>query len=180
MSNLYNNNKMNFILTCERCEEKFNEENRAPVILPDCGHTFCEYCIADILSDYEKFCPNCNTEIKTTDPAKYIKNHKILAILLKKDSPDGGLYDPDSYVYCPRHLDKPIEYFCKQCSTTVCVRCMFDEHNGHDLVQIEEMASSLKQNVLDLQKMLVNAHRLNEENQKLIEQVKEELNRLKF
>ena len=28
--------------------------------------------------------------------------------------------------------------------------------------------------------MLVNAHRLNEENQKLIEQVKEELNRLKF
>ncbi len=57
---------------------------------------------------------------------------------------------------------------------------MFDEHNGHDLIQIEEMASSLKQNVLDLQKMLFNAHRLNEENQKLIEQVKEELNRLKF
>ena len=28
--------------------------------------------------------------------------------------------------------------------------------------------------------MLVNAHRMNEENQKLIEQVKEELNRLKF
>jgi hypothetical protein len=42
------------------------------------------------------------------------------------------------------------------------------------------MAGSLKQNVLDLQKMLVNAHRHNEENQKLIEQVKEELNRLKF
>ena len=42
------------------------------------------------------------------------------------------------------------------------------------------MSSSLKQNVLDLQKMLVNAHRLNEENKKLVEQVKEELNRLKF
>jgi len=57
---------------------------------------------------------------------------------------------------------------------------MFDEHNGHDLIQIDEMASSLKQNVLDLQKMLVNAHRLNEENKKLLEQVKEELNRLKL
>lgn len=132
---------MNFILTCERCEEKFNEETRAPVILPDCGHTFCEYCIADLLSDFDKFCPACNTEIKTTDPSKYIKNHKILA-LLKKENPD--LLDPDNYVYCPRHLDKVIEYFCKQCSITVCVRCMFDEHNGHDLVQIEEMASSLK------------------------------------
>ena len=28
--------------------------------------------------------------------------------------------------------------------------------------------------------MLVNAHRLNDENQKLVDQVKEELNRLKF
>ena len=42
------------------------------------------------------------------------------------------------------------------------------------------MSNSLKQNVLDLQKMLVNAHRLNDENQKLVDQVKEELNRLKF
>jgi hypothetical protein len=41
---------------------------------------------------------------------------------------------------------------------------MFDEHNGHELIQIEEMSNSLKQNVLDLQKMLVNAHRLNDEN----------------
>jgi B-box zinc finger len=72
--------------------------------------------------------------------------------------------DGDNYVFCPRHFDKPIEYFCKQCSITVCVKCMFDEHNGHDLIQIDEMASSLKQNVMDLQKMLVNAHRLNEEN----------------
>lgn len=42
--------------------------------------------------------------------------------------------DSDNYVFCPRHFDKPIEYFCKQCSITVCVKCMFDEHNGHDLI----------------------------------------------
>jgi hypothetical protein len=72
---------MAFILTCENCEEKFNEEDRAPVIVPDCGHTFCEYCIADLLSEYEKVCPSCKTVIKTTDTSKYIKNHKILALL---------------------------------------------------------------------------------------------------
>ena len=76
----------------------------------------------------------------------------------------GNAGEGESYVFCPRHSDKPIEYFCKQCSVTVCVKCMFDEHNGHELIQIEEMANSLKQNVLDLQKMLVNAHRLNDEN----------------
>jgi hypothetical protein len=37
-------------------------------------------------------------------------------------------------VPCPRHPDKHIEYFCKQCAGVVCVKCIFDEHNGHDLV----------------------------------------------
>lgn len=70
---------------------------------------------------------------------------------------------------CPRHYDKVIEYFCKQCTMTVCPKCMFDDHNGHELLQVDEMTNSLKQNVYDLQKMLVNATRLNEENKKLID-----------
>ena len=45
-------------------------------------------------------------------------------------------------------------------------------------MQIEEMANSLKQNVIDLRKMIDNSKRLIEENSKLIEQVKEELERL--
>ena len=72
----------NQILTCERCEEKFNIDNRSPVILPDCGHTFCEYCVADLLSDESnKACPTCTAPIKTTDPGRFIKNQKILTIL---------------------------------------------------------------------------------------------------
>ena len=57
---------------------------------------------------------------------------------------------------------------------------MFDDHNGHELLQVDEMTNSLKQNVYDLQKMLVNATRLNEENRKLIDQVKDELSKLKL
>jgi hypothetical protein len=58
----------------------------------------------------------------------------------------------------------------------VCVKCIYDDHNGHHLMQVEEMckldltaATSLKQNIADLQKMLKNTKRLVEENQKLIE-----------
>lgn len=138
-------------MTCERCTEKFNGENRTPVILPDCGHTYCEYCVADLLAEQEKICPMCQTVIKTTDPGKFIKNQKIIAIIERgKDllSPEMLLFanaaEGEAYVFCPRHADKPIEYFCKQCSVTVCVKCMFDEHNGHELIQIEEMANSLK------------------------------------
>ena len=143
---------MNFILTCESCEEKFNEEDRQPVILPDCGHTFCEQCVAKLISQDPSvatmICPNeaCRRQISNTDPTVFLKNHKILALLansnIGKAKPGG--YDPDNFIYCPKHYDKPIEYFCKLCTITVCVKCIFDEHNGHELIQIEEMASSLK------------------------------------
>ena len=147
---------MNFILTCESCEERFNEEDRQPVILPDCGHTFCEQCIGKILSsDQGVNCPNesCRREVTKTEPSAFLKNHKILALIANSNvnrAAGAGTLDAENYIYCPKHYDKPIEYFCKLCTITVCVRCIFDEHNGHELIQIEEMASSLKQNVLDL------------------------------
>ena len=106
-------------------------------------------------------CPNeaCQTPVTKTDPGQFTKNHKILALITNTNlnRPGSTAVDPENYIYCPRHYDKPIEYFCKLCTGTVCVKCIFDEHNGHELIQIEEMASSLKQNVLDLQKMILNA-----------------------
>lgn len=94
---------------------------------------------------------------------------------MRDDEGPGGTM----FTSCTRHLEKKVEYFCKTCSDTVCARCIFDEHNGHELVQIEDMATSLKQNVLDLQKMILNASRLNEENSKLLDQTRDELSRLK-
>lgn len=145
---------MNFILTCESCEEKFNEEDRQPVILPDCGHTFCEQCVSKTLSQSNPSCVNdqCRKPVTKFEPSQFIKNHKILSLISNTTINKSGAaaVDPENYVFCPRHYDKAIEYFCKLCTCTVCVKCIFDEHNGHELIQIDEMASSLKQNVLDL------------------------------
>jgi len=101
-------------------------------------------------------CPNeaCRREVTQKDSSKYLRNHKILQLIsnsaMSGKNPTTPLGDNENFIYCPRHYDKPIEYFCKLCTLTVCVKCIFDEHNGHELIQIEEMASSLKQNVLDL------------------------------
>ena len=73
---------------------------------------------------------------------------------------------------------KIIDYFCKTCSVSVCSKCIYDDHNGHSLMPIEEVSNSLKQNVIDLRKMLDNSYRLIYENQSLLAQVKEELSRL--
>jgi hypothetical protein len=45
-----------------------------------------------------------------------------------------GNIDAPFFTSCTRHIDKKVEYFCKTCSDTVCARCIFDEHNGHELV----------------------------------------------
>lgn len=45
-----------------------------------------------------------------------------------------GLEGAPYFTSCTRHIDKKVEYFCKTCSDTVCARCIFDEHNGHELV----------------------------------------------
>ena len=169
--------------------------------MPDCGHTFCEFCIADLLTSEKRTCPNCQTKITTTDLKKFFKNQQLIKLIQKyttlKEQKSGaqgeaannaaaqlGIFndqlDGISLVMCGRHPDKYIEYFCRTCTKTVCVRCIFDEHNGHELVQIEEMANSLKQNVLDLQKMILNSSRLNDENSKLLDQTRDELSRLKF
>lgn len=53
-------------------------------------------------------------------------------------------------------------------------------HNGHELLQIERMAASLKKNVVDLQKMILNVTKINDENTKIIDQTRDELMKLKF
>ena len=74
---------------------------------------------------------------------------------------------------CPRHPIKLIEYFCKTCSESVCVKCIYDEHNGHALIPVGEMSNSLKQNICDLRKMIDNTKRLIDENSILVRQVRD-------
>ena len=53
-------------------------------------------------------------------------------------------------------------------ATAVCVKCIYDEHNGHSLIPVADMSNSLKQNVIDLRKMIDNTKRLIDENAVLV------------
>ena len=67
-------------------------------------------------------------------------------------------------VYCFKHQDKEIEYFCKFCHTIVCPKCMFSDHNGHELAQLEVVTNIIKQNIYDLNKLMLNTKRINDDN----------------
>ena len=55
---------------------------------------------------------------------------------------------------------------------------MYDEHNGHHMVPVKEMGNTVKQNITDLSKMIMNTRRLTEDNLNLLEQAREELHKL--
>ena len=64
------------MLCCPRCRHKYGKEDRQPMIMPDCGHTYCEYCIAEILTASKKECPapDCRKPVVTKELDKFHKN----------------------------------------------------------------------------------------------------------
>lgn len=45
--------------SCDRCGQDFNEVDRIPKVLSECGHTFCEACLKEIfMNEEDKICPD--------------------------------------------------------------------------------------------------------------------------
>lgn len=59
-------------------------------------------------------------------------------------------YDPTSPYNCPKHPDRQVEYFCCECYSLVCPKCMFHLHNGHSLSQISPIYSNITENLSSL------------------------------
>ena len=67
--------------------------------------------------------------------------------------------------YCPFHEDKEIELFCSTCSCTICSLCIYEGHNGHILNLLKDTANALKNNILDLNNIILGLKNFNFENQ---------------
>lgn len=74
-----------------------------------------------------------------------------------------------SRVYCYMHQERQIEYFCRNCHQLVCPKCMFKDHNGHEFAQLDDVTNVVKQNISDLQKLLENTKRINDDNRTYID-----------
>ena len=77
-----------------------------------------------------RVCPFCAVPINEEHGAQDFKvNYKILSIIINP----GGV-KLNNFIPCSIHEEKPVEYFCKACALAVCVKCIYDGHNGHNLV----------------------------------------------
>lgn len=74
------------LISCEKCEEEFNQEHKIPLILP-CGHTICRKCIESIMSKlgYVR-CP-IDAKRHYNDIKHFPKNLNLIS-LIEKHSKD--------------------------------------------------------------------------------------------
>ena len=171
---------MKKMLSCEQCKEEFDEEEHQPLILSDCGHTFCQVCVLELLvqSEVECVCPICATTIQGRNLGDFTLNQKIIDALEEQfDAKPLDIQETKDteLMNCPRHANKQIEYFCKDCTMAVCVKCMYGEHNGHSFLQIDDICNTLKQHTLDLMKIINTTTQINTENITLLKQTKDDL-----
>ena len=86
---------------------------------------------------------------------------------------------PVGQVYCSKHTDKMIEYFCRVCQDLVCPKCMYEVHNGHDLAQLDEVTGIVRQKVSDLRALMDSTRQVNDDNLSFVEHRRDEVTRMK-
>ncbi len=169
---------MDEMATCQVCFVEYSlTGDQVPRILP-CFHTMCESCITDILEIREELkCPECKAlypapnGAKTFPQNKYIVNHlrKMAKIESKTESAEEkavasveGSEDKENNKearkedVCREHK-KDIVLFCNDCKTPLCLDCLTNYHNKHDVVSIEtERERAEKERVEKREELLKN------------------------
>lgn len=65
--------------TCEICFNTYDEKTFIPKVL-DCGHSFCNICITNMLKRLQMKCPNCRKALQKPTSKDYPTNFSLLDI----------------------------------------------------------------------------------------------------
>ncbi|XP_063152439.1 E3 ubiquitin-protein ligase TRIM39-like [Candoia aspera] len=117
--------------TCSICLEFFQE----PVVIPECGHNFCQSCLAHSWGEAaaEASCPQCR---RTFVPQNILVNRQLARMvdIAQRCSPWGG----EGGGFCGTHWE-PLKLFCKDHETLICMVCVrSQEHRDHRVIPLEE------------------------------------------
>jgi len=94
------------------------------------------------------FCLQCQQHLckaceQTHGKVNICKNHTVVNL---NESPSGEEENYANFpsVVCDKHRNKPIEIYCFDCSTTICMTCCFKDHNAHKNAEIAEVANEFR------------------------------------
>ena len=152
------------IYYCNKCFKEYNNIDLKPLSLP-CGDVFCQQCIYELYDkkNHNIICPIHKKEI-SIEFNKIPICSKILVNLKKKSN----IEPKDNSLYCIRHSQNKVKYFCGQDKAFLCDNCL-SQHNGHKYVEFKlnkenftYEINTLKSNFENLKnKYLADKHRIN-------------------
>ncbi|KAK6172542.1 hypothetical protein SNE40_016176 [Patella caerulea] len=163
-------------LICSICLNEFRE----PKII-NCFHSFCKSCLKSYIDRFSKCgtfdCPLCRSNIPL--PEHGVAGFSSNFYLEQSKSENNG--NPQNAVYNEKNLErvteaakdsvvtmnetkqvekkcsehkKEIEFYCRDCSLSLCCKCLLKKHKEHSFVDIDEVVDEARIELLDLQKEL--------------------------
>ncbi|CAL4068507.1 unnamed protein product, partial [Meganyctiphanes norvegica] len=139
------------------CSKK--EQDRVPIMLPGCGHTFCRTCLRSITRRTKLECPTCRKLHNGIEVNELPINYALLSMTEKSpgDKITGQLpHEYQEITKCATH-NLRLDYWCSECQTTLCSDCLLDSHrsNGHQVSRLTKFI------ILEKMKMLHMGDELN-------------------
>lgn len=93
-------------MNCSRCREPFDDVQRVPRVLVQCGHTICEVCLVVSCRNGFVQCPECG-KLQYGTPETFPKNLTLLSLKTQNSM----INRPEEQ--CQLHR-KPFEGFCEK------------------------------------------------------------------
>ena len=133
------------VLECSVCYERYDDNKRCPRLLSNCGHTFCTYCLEQLLKNGTIACPQDRKDVAVSAGVGGLpKNFALLDVLLANSHKRS-----DTPVNCDTcgeegHLATS---FCLECKENMCdVAAQFHTRlklsRDHRVVSIAELKAN--------------------------------------
>ena len=147
-------------LLCSICNLEFNLEEKMPRLLPDCGHSFCQSCVEQLIKNSkEPSCPEDGKLVTSYTEYKGLSsfplNYSLKKILLNKavdTTKDNRINDYSGIQFCSKHK-KVSDLICYSDLSVICSDCaLFGDHKGHDFVKNDSFNLDFKNKFALLEK----------------------------
>ena len=170
------------MISCDICCEKFKKTPAMAPKMLACLHTFCAACLKRLVNNGTISCPTCRK--KTTLGAGGVNglgsNFTIRRLsdvveeaadvsgkdrrssrggeekVQKESSPSlpSTMLKSVGNENCVKHPEEQMKMYCRGCSEVLCCFCAMMEHNGHNLVSLNE---AVEEERVDLSELCVEA-----------------------
>ena len=122
------------MLSCSVCLEDYEEGgSHIPILLP-CSHTLCESCVKQTIKSKTLVCPVCRKKHRAgREEQSFSKNEYLLLHIQSR-----------KHERCEQHgMELVLFCFEESCHKPICVSCLTDDHNKHDVKRIETKEKDL-------------------------------------